>query len=243
MTDERRLMIEQVLGLEKISDPDMRGLAVEVKNEIIEQAKALSRVDNDVNRQIAADLWDAIRAFRKQAEAEKERVCRPLKTAWDEARQPFDAFIKECEGHERRLEEVMAAYDLELRRQAEEKQRKIVAKIEAQNQRALEKAAAKGVEPPPLKPIPVVTTPPASIKTQAGTVQTAKTVTVYSLAGVETDELVRANDARVAELLKTAPSVFVLDWPSFRTLAKSGALDGVAGVEKKEAIVYEQRKR
>lgn len=215
-------------------------MAIE-KDTALAQADKLSTVKSADQRKLAADLWDAIRAFRKQAEGEKEAVCRPLKQAWEDAKRPFDAFIKECEAAERKLQTAMAAYDLEQRRRAEAEQAKLAAKIEAQNQRALQKAVAKGIEPPPLKPIPIVPPPPASITTQAGTTQTARTIRTYHLVGVPDDEPIRANDPRVAALAAAHPELFRLDWAAFRAAGKAGVLDGVDGVALRENIIYSQK--
>src|SRR5574338_563813 len=143
----------------------------------IDEAKALA-ISSVSSRQRAADLWDALRAFRKQAEGKKEEVCRPLKTAWDEAKKPFDEFIKECQGYESQLQTKMGAWDREQDRLAREEQAKIQKKIDEQNAKRIEKAEAKGVEPV-LKVAPVVQAPPKSIETQAGTKQTRTVKKVY----------------------------------------------------------------
>jgi len=206
----------------------------------IEEAKALT-VQNTSGRQRAADLWDAIRAFRKQAEAQKEEVCRPLKTAWDSAKVPFDSFVKECQGHESTLQRKMAEWDREQDRIAREEQRKIQEKIDAQNAKRIEKAEAKGIEPV-LKVAPVVQAPPKSIETQAGTTQSRSTKKVYGIKGVNqlAPEL-RADDPLVAQLLKDYPALFILDRVKFNALAKTGMLDSHPCVEMTEAYVYSQR--
>jgi hypothetical protein len=209
-----------------------------LNTDIILQVKELVRVTSADQRKLAADLWDALRGARKQAEAEKEQVCRPLKQAWESAKKPYDAYIKDCEDAERKLQSVMAAYDLEMRRQAEEEQRKLAAKIEAQNQRRLERAEAKGEVPPPLKPIPIVPPPPKSIETQAGTTQTAVVSVEYGLPGRQDGDNVTAAD--VPELARACPSLFRLHWPSFKSAAKAGVIP--KGLyEERETISYRQR--
>lgn len=190
------------------------------------------------DRQRAADLWDALRAFRKQAEAQKEEVCRPLKTAWDDAKKPFDAFVKECQGHETALQAKMSAWDREQDRLAREEQAKIQAKIDAQNAKAIEKAEKKGLEPV-LKVAPVVQAPPKSIETQAGTKQTRTVKKVREIKGTQSEYT--AQDAAVAQLLKDYPALFVLDRVRFNKLAATGMLDAHPCVEVKEEYVYSQR--
>lgn len=193
---------------------------------LIEEATALA-VRTSSERQRAADIWDALRAFRKQAEAQKEEVCRPLKTAWDNAKQPFDAFVKECQQHEAALQTKMSAWDREQERLAREEQAKLQAKIDAQNAKAVAKAEAKGVDPI-LKVAPVVQAAPKRIETQAGTTQTRTVKKVY-----------RPKD--LASLMRDFPQLFDLNLPKFNALAKSGLLDHRADVEITEEYVYSQR--
>jgi hypothetical protein len=204
---------------------------------MIQEATALA-VQNQSGRQRAADLWDAIRAFRKQAEGQKEEVCRPLKTAWDEAKVPFDSFIKECQGHESTLQKKMGEWDREQERIAREEQAKIQAKIDAANAKLIEKAEKKGVEPV-LKVAPVVQAPPKSIETQAGTKQTRQVKKVYKVKTVSAKP--DASLPELVQLLKDFPKLFVLDQVAFNALAKTGMLDGHACVEMGEEYVYSQR--
>ena len=209
----------------------------ESANTMIQEATSLA-VLNQSARKRAADLWDAIRAFRKQAETQKEEVCRPLKTAWDEAKVPFDSFIKECQGHESTLQKKMGEWDREQDRIAREEQAKVQAKIDAENAKRIAKAEAKGVEAV-LKVAPVVQAPPKSIETQAGTKQTRQTKKVYKVktAAAKVD----ASLPEVASLLKDFPKLFVLDQVAFNALAKTGMLDGHANVEMAEEYIYSQR--
>jgi len=212
----------------------------ETATPMIQEATAIA-VQNQSGRQRAADLWDAIRAFRKQAESQKEEVCRPLKTAWDEAKVPFDSFIKECQGHESTLQKKMGEWDREQERLAREEQAKIQAKIDAENAKRIAKAESKGVEPV-LKVAPVVQAPPKSIETQAGTKQTRQVKKVYK---VKNEPLamgaIHAGLLSVKNLLADFPQLFVLDSVKFNQLAKSGMLDGHANVEMVEEYVYSQR--
>jgi hypothetical protein len=147
----------------------MSTVLMEGAGQVIEEATALA-VQTTGARQRAADLWDAIRAFRKQAEAQKEEVCRPLKTAWDDAKKPFDAFVKECQGHESALQAKMAAWDREQDRLAREEQAKDLAEVT-------------------LKVAPIVQAPPKSIETQAGTTQSRSVRKVYKPKS--TDQLMK----------------------------------------------------
>lgn len=211
---------------------------------VLEQSRALA-VSTAATRKQAADLWDAIRAFRKQAEGRKEEVCRPLKTAWDEAKKPFDAFVKECTEAESKLQKVMGDWDREIDRLARVEQAKIQAKIDAENSRKLAKAEAKGqdVSEVVLKVAPVVQAPPKAIETQAGTTQQRIEKTVYGIKGLVTDETVRANHPAIAALLAQQPALFTFDWVAFRKLASTGMLDAVPGVEKRTEYVYSQRSK
>lgn len=204
----------------------MSTAVMDTAKSVIDEAKGLA-VQTVSARQQAADLWDAIRAFRKQAEAQKEEVCRPLKTAWDDAKKPFDAFVKECQGHEAALQTKMAAWDKEQDRLAREEQAKIQAKIDAQNAKAVEKAEKKGIEPV-LKVAPVVQAPSKSIETQAGTTQSRSVRKVYKPKDLKS-------------LMAAFPDLFELSMPKFNALAKTGMLDGRADVEITEEYVYSQR--
>jgi hypothetical protein len=194
-------------------------------------------------RQRAADLWDAIRAFRKQAETQKETVCRPLKTAWDDAKVPYDAFVKECQGYEATLQKAMSEWDRKQEALARAEQAKIQAAIDAKNAKIIEKAEAKGIEPI-LKVAPVVVAPPKSIETQAGTTQSRSTKKVYtikvSVNSVPAPEW-NAAHVEVAQLLKEYPQLFVLDKVKFNQLAKTGMLDNHPNVTIEETFVYSQR--
>lgn len=188
-------------------------------------------------RQQAADLWDALRAFRKQAEAQKEEVCRPLKTQWDEAKQPFDAFIKECQGYETALGKKMAEWDREQARIAREEQARLQAKIDAQNAKAIERAEKKGVEPV-VKPVPVVQPPAKSIETQAGTMQTRKTVKKWRIQGLDPEQVAKlpASDPRLKEVPREC---LVVDPIKVNALVKVGLQP--ACVEVYEDFTYAQR--
>ena len=205
---------------------DKTALSTAEANIVIEEATSLT-VQTISARQRAADLWDAIRAFRKQAEAQKEEVCRPLKTAWDQAKVPFDAFVKECQGHEATLQGKMSAWDREQDRLAKVEQAKIQAEIDKKNAKIIEKAEAKGIEPV-LKVAPVIQAPPKSIETQAGTTQSRSTRKVY-----------KPKD--LTSLMRDFPQLFDLNMPKFNALAKTGLLDNRADVEITEEYVYSQR--
>lgn len=210
---------------------------------LIQEAQSLAVITAPA-RQRAADLWDAIRAFRKQAEAQKETVCRPLKTAWDEAKVPFDTFVKECQGHEATLQKAMSAWDQKQEALARAEQAKIQAAIDAKNAKIIEKAEAKGIEPI-LKVAPVVVAPPKSIETQAGTMQSRSTKKVYrvknGIVDVTDPGSYDAACPNVGQLLKDYPALFVLDKVKFNQLAKTGMLDNHPNVEVTEEFVYSQR--
>ena len=207
---------------------------------LIEEAKSLA-VSTVSGRQRAADLWDAIRAFRKQAEAQKETVCRPLKTAWDDAKVPYDTFVKECQGHESTLQKLMSAWDQKQEALARAEQAKIQAAIDAKNAKIIEKAEAKGIEPV-LKVAPVVQMPERNISTQAGTVQGRSEKTVYGISGVPTDAAMNAADPLAAEILAAFPALFQFDWVAFRKLAGLGMMKHCKTVTESTEFVYTQRK-
>mgnify|MGYP001592176653 CR=1 FL=1 len=215
----------------------MTTATVEDKAVIIEEAKALT-VQTISARQRAADLWDAIRAFRKQEEANKETACRPLKTAWDDAKVPFDSFIKECQGHETRLQGLMSAWDREQDRLARIEQERLQAITDKANAKIEAKAEAKGVEPV-LKVAPVVQAPPKSIETQAGTTQSRSTRKVYKIKSMACP--VHAGLPEMAQLLKDFPKLFEVNLVAFNKLGSTGMLDGHPCVTITEEYVYSQR--
>lgn len=219
----------------------MTTATAEDRQVVIREASALA-IQSPVTRQRAADLWDAIRAFRKQEEANKETVCRPLKTAWDDAKVPFDTFIKECQGHETRLQGLMSAWDREQDRLARAEQDRLQAIVDKKNEKILAKAEEKGIEPV-LKVAPVVQAPPKSIETQAGTTQSRSTKKVYGIKTVNGENPTQwtAQHQSVAQLVKDFPGLFVLDNVKFNAMAKTGMLDGRTDVECREEYVYSQR--
>ena len=217
----------------------MTTATAEDKQMVIREASTLA-IQSPLTRQRAADLWDAIRAFRKQEEANKETACRPLKTAWDEAKVPFDAFIKECEGYEKKLNGLMGTWDREQDRLARIEQDRLQAITDKANAKIEAKAEAKGIEPV-FKVAPVVQAPPKSIETQAGTTQSRQVKITYGLKGVEDNADIRANDAKIKEFAGLFPGLFALDWVAFRKAASSGMLESCTQVEKREAYVYSQR--
>lgn len=201
----------------------------EVSKAVMEQAKGLV-VQGQAARKQAADLWDALTAFKKQADDQKEEVCRPLKTAWEDAKKPFDDFVKECKEHLAELSKKMAEWDREQDRLARIEQAKIQAKIDAQNAKALAKAEAKGtdVSEVVLKAAPVVQAPAKSITTQAGTKQVRQTKKVYTAKNLAT-------------LMRDFPQIFDLNQAKFNKLGAAGMLDGREDVEITEEYVYSQR--
>lgn len=188
---------------------------------------AVLLIKSTSSRQLATDLFDAIRAFRKQSESQKEEIIRPLKTAWEEAKKPFDDFKKECEGHEAALQRKMGEWDRERESLAREEQARIQAKIDAENAKRIEKAEAKGVEPV-LKVAPIVQVPPKSVDTQAGTKVTRTVKNVYTPTNLTT-------------LMRDFPQLFEISMTKFNALAKTGILDGRQDVKVSEEYVYSQR--
>ena len=193
---------------------------------VIDEANALT-VQTLSARRRAADLWDAIRAFRKQAEAQKEEVCRPLKQEWEDAKKPFDTFVKECQGHEATLQGKMSAWDREEDRRVRIEQDRLQALADKQNEKIVAKAEAKGLEPV-LTVATVVQVPPKSIETQAGTTQSRSIKKVYT-------------PKDLATLMRDFPQLFDLSRPKFNALAKTGLLDNRADVTVTEQYVYSQR--
>jgi hypothetical protein len=196
---------------------------------VIEQTDALV-VKTPTDRQKAADLWDAVRAFRKKEEANKETTCRPLKTDWENAKKPYDEFIKKCESAEKKMQDAMSQWDCEQDRIAREAQDKIQAKIDAENAKKIAKAEEKGkdLSEVVLKAAPIVQAPPKSIATQSGTTQTRSVKKVYKPKDLKS-------------LMAAFPDLFELSIPKFNALAKTGMLDGRADVEITEEYIYAQR--
>ena len=205
----------------------------------IEAAKALAVVSVS-GRQQAADLWDAIRAFRKQAEAQKEEVCRPLKSAWDQSKVPFDTFVKECQGHEATLQRKMSDWDREQEQFARKVQAEIQAKIDAVNAKRIAKAEAKGIEPV-LRVAPIVEGPAKSIETQAGTTQNRSSRTCFGIKNAVDNEDIRSNDPRIKDIMSLAPHLCIFDWVAFRKMASTGFFDGHEQVTQRNEFIYTQR--
>ena len=202
---------------------------LEKAGSMIGESQALT-ISGVSSRQRAADIWDAIRAFRKQAEAQKEETCRPLKQAWEDTKKPFDQFVEECKGHEAALQKKMGEWDREQERLAAVAQAKIQAKIDAENEKKIAKAEAKGqdVSEVVLKVAPVVQAPPKSMVTQAGMTQTRSVRKIYEPKDLKS-------------LMRAFPNLFDLNMARFNAKAKTGDLDGREDVTVREEYVYTQR--
>lgn len=209
---------------------------------MMEQAKTLT-VSTVSARQLATELLDALKAFRKQNEALKEETCRPLKTAWDVAKSPFDSFEKECKTHQEALQRKMSAYDAEQDRLARAEQAKIQAKIDADNAKKIAKAQEKGkdISEVVLKVAPVVQVAPKTVTTSAGTTQSRVAKTVYGIKGAVDNEDMTARDPRIKALLADYPDLFTFDWTKFRKVASTGMLDQYTSVESRVEYSYAQR--
>lgn len=197
--------------------------------QVLAQSQALA-VKTPATRQQAADYWDAIVAFRKQNEELKEAECRPLKSAWEDAKKPYDDFKKKCETAEAKLKAAMSDWDREQERIAREEQAKIQAKIDAENAKKLAKAEEKGkdLSEVVLKVAPVVQAPPKAIETQAGTTQQRSVKKVYEATDLKT-------------LMRDFPTLFDLNTARFNAAAKAGMFEGRTDVTVREEYVYSQR--
>ena len=196
----------------------------------LKEAKALV-VNSKSARQMATDLWDAIRAFRKQAEDQKEKTCRPLKDQWDNAKKPYDSFIKECQHHEAVLQQKMTEYDLEQDRLIALEQKKLQEKVDKANAKIAAKAEAKGVVPI-FKETPTIESSKTSMETQAGTVQTRQVKLVRSVI---------PGQKSMDRLRKDCPQLFVFSPVEFNKVAKTGVLDNHPSVKVEKTFVYAQR--
>ena len=205
----------------------------------IKQAQALS-VTGIESRQLAADLLDAIRAFRKQSDVQKEALIRPLKTAHDQAAGPYIQFAAECQTHEKALTEKLSAYDRECARLAAVEQARLQAITDRANAKIVEKAEAKGIEPV-LRMASVVPAPPTTTRTQAGGSLSRITKTVYGVKSVTDNAEIKANDPRIQAIMALAPTLCVFDWVAFRKLASTGMFDGCDQVETRVEFTYMQR--
>jgi len=223
-------------------------MSIETKSAIDETRALIVRatgvkVNTLPTRQDAATLWSLIRSARKSVEAEQEKVCGPLKTAYEDARQPYLELRKECEAWEKRLQTAMAEWDREQDRLARIEQAKIQAKIDAENARKIAKAEEKGkdVSEVVLKVAPVVQAPAKSIETQAGTISTRTEKTVYGISNALDNEALKANDPRLSSLLASFPTLFVFDWVAFRKVASTGVFSGNKQVTSRTEYIYTQR--
>lgn len=187
---ERDFRVAAVLGA---IQSDCRAIMTEAGQLVVRTAS---------DRQTAANLWDALRAFRKQAADQKEERCRPFKTAWEQAKNPFDLFARECEVHETKLRVKMNDWDRAQIFLAEKEQARLQAKTDAANAKIQAKADEQGIEVSLLKVAPVVAMPPKSITTQAGTTQTRRTHKVWTIGGLGPDAVMKipASDPRLIDV-------------------------------------------
>ena len=194
---------------------------------LVSQASEAVSIRTAPTRQNAATLWSLIRTTRKAVEAEQDMVCGPLKATYEQTRAPYLEMRKECELWESRLQKAMGEWDREQGRLARIEQERLQAKVDAQNEKIIEKAEAKGIEPV-LRVATVVQTPPRSIETAAGTTQTRSVKQVYT-------------PTNLVSLMRDFPQIFVLDLPKFNALAKAGMLDGRDDVAITQEFIYSQR--
>lgn len=207
---------------------------------VMQQAPTL-RVESVAGRTEAADIWDAIRAFRKQAEEQKEDICRPLKQTWEETKKPFDDFVKECKEAEARLQRMMSDWDREQLRLQREEQARLQRLVEEENARRRLDAVMLPEEPAaPLLVTPILPVVPKTIATSSGTTQTGTVKKTYAVCSQELR--LHAGLPDCAALLKDFPQLFVLDQVAFNGLAKAGLLDGRPDVTVSETMIYTQRR-
>lgn len=215
-----------------------------VAESVVDETKALIsrataiKVSTTPTRQDAATLWSLIRTARKATEAEQDRVCGPLKTAYEDTRKPYLDLRKECESWESRLQDAMSTFDREQERLARLEQERLQAITDKANAKIEAKAEAKGVEPV-LKVAPVVQAPPKSIETQAGTTQSRSVRKVYKIKSMASP--VHAGLPEMAQLLKDYPKLFEVNLVAFNKLGATGMLDGHPCVTITEEYVYSQR--
>jgi len=209
---------------------------------VVESAGELI-IRNTTGRKEAGDIWDAIRGFRKQAEEQKEEVCRPFKSAWEETKKPFDDFMKECKEKEALLQRLMSDWDREQLRMQREEQALLQELADKENQRRrLDAEMMPEVPPAPLVVVPIVPVKPKTVETIAGTKQTSTVKKIYAVKDAQGAERIHAGLKFCAGLLKDFPNLFVLDQVAFNQLAKTGLLDGRDDVTITETIIYTQRK-
>jgi len=148
---------------------------------IADEARELTITDEATNV-VALDMLSSVTKARKQIEALKKRWLDPLNQQVKLIRSDFDAMAAPAGEAEQILRTKTGAYRAKVAEAARKEQERLRLLAEKRQERAAERAEAKGVEPPPVMPIvPTVAPPAKSVATDSGAKITYRKTTHFEV--------------------------------------------------------------
>lgn len=149
------------------SDGDFVAADMTVRT-IADEAAALTITDEATNAH-ALDLLSQARKGVKRLEALRARWLDPLNNQLKVIRADFDEAMAPAKRADNILAAKTSAYRAQVAAAARAEEDRLRALAAARQERAVERAEAKGVEPPPPPPfVPTIPEPPKSVATAAG---------------------------------------------------------------------------
>jgi hypothetical protein len=135
---------------------------------VADEARELEITDEATNA-AALDLLSQVRKAGKRVEALKKRWLDPLNAQVKLIRSDFDAIAAPAREADEILTRKTSAYRFKVAEAARKEQERLRLLAEKRQERAAEKAAERGVEPPPVIPIvPTVAAPAKTVETDSG---------------------------------------------------------------------------
>lgn len=135
---------------------------------VADEARELEIVDEPTNA-VALDLLGQVRKAGKRVEALKKRWLDPLNAQIKVIRGDFDAMAAPAKEADEILSRKTSAYRFKVLEASRKEQERLRLLAEKRQERAVERAEERGVEPPPVMPIvPTVAPPAKTVATESG---------------------------------------------------------------------------
>ena len=162
------------------NDAEVQAAETEVRT-IVDVARELEIRDEATNA-LALDMLSSARKAHKRIEALKKRWLDPLNAQGKLIRDDFAAMAAPAKEADQILAAKTSAYRAKVAEAARKEQERLRLLAEKRQERAAERAEAKGVEPPQVIPIAPTVAPPAkSVETDSGAKITYRTQTHFEV--------------------------------------------------------------
>lgn len=135
---------------------------------IADDARELVIVDEETNG-LALDMLAQCRKAGKRIDALKKRWVDPLTTQIKLIRDDFDAMAAPAKEADQILSRKTSSYRMQVQEAARKEQERLRLLAERRQEKAVQRAEERGVEPPPVMPIvPTVAPPAKTVATESG---------------------------------------------------------------------------